>query len=89
MSRTDWMEWQAGYACGAFLMPLTHISGMYSEYRIRKRWSEIPDVGSDNARAVIAEVSNRFDVSADAARIRLTQLGLLAIQPQLSGNLFS
>lgn len=51
MSRTDWMEWQAGYTCGAFLMPLTHIKGMYAEYRVRRGWSEIPDVGRDHAGA--------------------------------------
>lgn len=88
LSEVDWMEWQAGYACGAFLMPLSYVTRVAAEMRSKNAWLEKPHSGSDQARELIAEVAGRFDTSADAARIRLTQLGQLLTQPQASGNLF-
>lgn len=31
-SGKDWMEWQAGYCCGALLMPLTYLNKVVYEY---------------------------------------------------------
>ena len=32
-AKSDWMEWQAGYACGAVLMPRTYVQQVVGEYR--------------------------------------------------------
>ena len=58
----DWMEWQAGYAAGALLMPLTPMKKL---------------VGENRGEAMVIEVATIFDVSLDAARARLFKLGLL------------
>jgi hypothetical protein len=72
----DWMEWQAGYACGALLMPLTRVqklartvSGLGLAPRV---------VGTPETLDLISLVKKAFEVSADAARVRLIQLRLLA-----------
>lgn len=61
----DWMEWQAGYASGAFLMP---------KGAIRQIVSAKPGDELD----LVARVVAAFQVSAEAARVRLSQLKLLA-----------
>ncbi len=67
----DWMEWQAGYACGALLMPAGPLRNLVQEFsRERKILRELAAASSDGA-AVIARVAERFDVSEDAARVRL------------------
>ena len=76
-SRTDWMEWQAGYVSGAILMPKTRLTDL-----IRTAftdWGVFGPVPTASARAgeLVARVSGRFDVSNDAARVRLLQLGYL------------
>jgi Zn-dependent peptidase ImmA (M78 family) len=80
LARTDWMEWQAGYACGAFLMPITALKQLVFQLRTKNRWSGTPTADSDAARQLITHVAQRFDVSADAARVRLTQLDLIVDQ---------
>lgn len=87
LSKADWMEWQAGYACGAFLMPLTYLNRHVTDLRTKKRWMQKPSLGSAEAGELIAEVARRFDVSSDAARVRLMQLELVTAQPNRSGNL--
>ena len=32
-AKSDWMEWQAGYACGAVLMPRTYVQQVVGEYK--------------------------------------------------------
>jgi hypothetical protein len=88
MARTDWMEWQAGYACGAFLMPITALKHLVFQLRNKNRWSATPTADSDAAHELITQVAQRFDVSADAARVRLIQLDLVAGQPQHTEQLF-
>lgn len=58
----DWMEWQAGYACGAFLMPASHLRKTVDNYRAA--------YGLD-AEGLIEAVMTGFQVSKDAARVRL------------------
>lgn len=68
----DWMEWQAGYASGAFLMPYTPLRRLVQEFvethnasaRSRPEASQI----------LLAQVQSFFQVSQDAARVRLSQL---------------
>jgi hypothetical protein len=88
LARTDWMEWQAGYACGAFLMPITALKQLVFQLRTKNRWSGRPTADSDTARQLITDVAQRFDVSADAARVRLTQVDLIAGQPRQTERLF-
>lgn len=59
----DWMEWQAGYACGAFLMPASHL---------KKTVDNFLATNGAYADALIDAVVTRFQVSKDAARVRLS-----------------
>lgn len=75
----DWMEWQAGYVCGAILMPVSQIYQIVGSYR------EVHDVPSDislhaeseQAEEIIRQVMEQFIVSGEAARIRLLKLKCL------------
>lgn len=89
-SQTDWMEWQAGYACGAVLMPSTHVRQAADNYRRKAGlYGPVPAHGQ-HGRAMIESVMARFQVSRDAARVRLSVLGILgaaAAHPTLfAGN---
>lgn len=82
--RTDWMEWQAGYACGAALMPATYIRRTVGA--IHEQLGIFGSTGSDSAhgRAVIDAVVEGYQVSRDAARVRLSVLGLMGQATSLS-----
>ncbi len=73
--QTDWMEWQAGYAGGALLMPITPmhkvVTGAFAEWGIRKR----VEFASDHHFDLIDRVAAKFAVSRDAAGVRLLKLG--------------
>lgn len=73
--QTDWMEWQAGYASGALLMPVTPMQDLvaeaFSEWGIGKR----VEFASDHHFDLIDRVVARFTVSRDAAGVRLLKLG--------------
>lgn len=75
---TDWLEWQAGYACGALLMPVTALSNVVRQ--LSRDWG-IPchDVGAASNEGVklIENVAARFEVSKDAARVRLIKRGVV------------
>lgn len=71
---TDWMEWQANYAAGALLMPIEAIAEFWpAESAV---W-----VRSYAARRRISHTQHTFDVSAQAASVRLLQLGRLTRRP--------
>jgi hypothetical protein len=77
---TDWMEWQAGYVCGALLMPISLIrktAGAFQEQH--GIFGPVASV-TNEAAALIEGVRSTFQVSADAARVRLTKLEFLAAQ---------
>ena len=73
----DWMEWQAGYASGAILMPISWLRDLIQE--AFTAWGAFANIPRNSAQAVdlIARVAHRFDVSTDAARVRLSQLDYL------------
>jgi len=75
--QTDWMEWQAGYVCGAVLMPLTRLQRLVGSYQEAQGLYGSLDAQSAHATRLIAEVQEAFGVSAEAARIRLLKLGLI------------
>ena len=76
--QTDWMEWQAGYVCGALLMPATavrrvaaHLDG--GEGAFGSLRSLTP-----RGETLVERLKEGFQVSGEAAKIRLLKLGLLA-----------
>jgi hypothetical protein len=85
--KQDWMEWQAGYGCGALLMPIgpleTHIKIFLSHNNILRTPIE---ADSFEGLALISEVMAMFEVSHQAAAIRLMQCGALTNQkvPQMA-----
>src|SRR5581483_8263475 len=77
----DWMEWQAGYACGALLMPVSeakHAIRDFFESNDLFAPIEADSAPAGKLRGIIARL---FDVSDDAARIRLLKLGALTTDP--------
>lgn len=75
--QTDWMEWQAGYACGAFLMPVTGLRKLVGEYLQQHNIFGSVSMASAHAAALIETVRKHFEVSEDAARVRLLKLDML------------
>lgn len=75
--QTDWMEWQAGYVCGALLMPATRVGGLAKEYTETHRLTGAVGHASRHGQALISATRTAFQVSADAARVRLLKLNLL------------
>ncbi|MDX9859290.1 MAG: ImmA/IrrE family metallo-endopeptidase [Rhodospirillales bacterium] len=73
----DWMEWQAGYASGAILMPVTAIRRLVSDYCAPLGLHSAVVAGSEHGRKIIGAVTETFQVSEDAARVRLIKLNLL------------
>lgn len=85
--QTDWMEWQAGYACGALLMPASHIRATVDDYRITANiYGPVPAT-SEHGQSMIGRVVEHFQVSRDAATVRLSVLGFIG-QPAATGSLF-
>ena len=75
----DWMEWQASYAGGALLMPLSSVTNM-----VRTNipdWNGIDRIpaNSPSVREIVNQMGQTFDISPDAAQVRLTKLRI--IQP--------
>lgn len=76
-TQTDWMEWQAGYVCGALLMPISHLRRIIGAYQeVHGLFGTIGASGA-HGRALIERVQQEFQVSADAARVRLLKLNVL------------
>lgn len=76
--QSDWMEWQAGYISGAILMPASAIRALVKEYCEPQRLFGAVDMGSEHARILIQSVKLEYQVSEEAARIRLQALNLLS-----------
>ena len=73
----DWFEWQAGYASGALLMPESFARRTVEAY-FQNRYEHPPVAkGSPDAPGLSDRISLAFDVSVDAATVRLSQLGYL------------
>lgn len=70
----DWMEWQAGYGCGAFLMPIRSLIETVQEFRQSR---DIPagalSLICEEGQDLLVRVAGAFQVSKDAARVRLLQ----------------
>lgn len=80
--KSDWIEWQAGYVCGALLMPISQLRHVVSGYQ---RSYNIYGPAASNGRhgaELISLVRKEFQVSSDAARVRLQQQMYLQAQEQ-------
>lgn len=79
LSDDDWMEWQAGYVCGALLMPVGRLIAQVREFRHARDLDHaaLSERSLDGA-ALIREVAERFQTSWDTARTRLAQQRILA-----------
>ncbi len=78
-SERDWMEWQAGYACGAILMPAAALVETVNRFREEKKlpYANLL-LGSEQGQQLITLVTSTFRTSRDAARVRLLKKGILA-----------
>lgn len=73
----DWMEWQAGYICGALLMPVSYLRRQVRQYvESHGIYGAISHQG-EHAKALLKIVMDGFQVSEEAARVRLLKLGIL------------
>jgi hypothetical protein len=74
----DWMEWQANYASGAILMPLTNLKATIKQFFIDEG-SSVPKLDDESQEAwkLLNRIRPQFGVSELAARVRLIQLGVL------------
>ena len=75
---TDWMEWQAGYVCGALLMPKRRVDLLAAAFSKECGLSMPVKADTSDAQALAMRLTDLFDVSRDAARVRLLKLGHLA-----------
>jgi hypothetical protein len=76
-AQTDWMEWQAGYVCGALLMPASQVRELARAYLELHGLFGVAGQRDSHGLALIESARTGFEVSADAARIRLLKLGIL------------
>lgn len=80
-TEVDWMEWQAGYVCGSILMPKTHINKFVENFREQHSLVGSIDLATQEANKLIEDVASAFQVSKDAAKIRLLKLSNLNTNP--------
>lgn len=76
--QTDWMEWQAGYVCGAILMPKSALVRLCREFVEAKGIFGQVSIQTADGRSLVEQVISQFKVSEDAAKIRLNKLNLLS-----------
>lgn len=85
--RYDWMEWQAGYVCGAILMPVTEVKHVVAGYVDQYRLCGRLNVDHEDGIALKNLIASQFDVSEEAAMVRLLKLRYLT-KEETSGNIF-
>ncbi len=75
----DWMEWQAGFVCGALLIPLSPLIDHVRQFRADRDLdlAALSERSLDGA-ALIGEVAECFQVAPELARIRLLQQRIIA-----------
>ena len=78
-SENNWMEWQAGYACSALLIPTGALLETVRSFRVEKK---IPyanlSLSSEIGQQLISAVASAFQTSKDAARVRLLKKEIFA-----------
>ena len=86
--KTDWREWQAGYASGAMLMPKTHVVRIVGDLQRHHKIYGPISANTPNGQMLIDAMVEHFAVSRDAGRVRLSILNFLG-QEAAMGSLFS
>ncbi len=76
--QSDWMEWQAGYAGGALLMPVTHFQGLVADSLGEWGLDRRLEADTDHHKKLIGRIAEAFAVSKDAAKTRLHKLGYVS-----------
>ena len=71
------MEWQAGYISGALLMPRSNVIALASEVAESHGAAAPLVLDPPSGRDLIDQARKRFQVSEQAAQVRLSRLGLL------------
>lgn len=75
----DWMEWQAGFVCGAMLIPITPLLKFIKASRQRLNMEHTAIYShSTEGMQLITDVAQAFQTSKDAARVRLIQQKFLS-----------
>ena len=77
IGQKDWMEWQAGYVSGALLMPRSRVKLLVEAFRHEHAVRLPLKTESVDGQILIGRVSELFDVSREAAEVRLLQIGHL------------
>jgi hypothetical protein len=79
VAESDWMEWQAGYICGAILMPVGPLVEAVQAFRVHNDLT-LKDiiVGSDAGQRLIETVATTSQTLRDAARVRLLKKRMLS-----------
>ena len=76
-SKPDWLEWQAGFMSAAFLMPATKVREL-AQAIVRQANLDNSEINRcDLADTLITVIKDTFQVSKEAASIRLVQLEIL------------
>jgi hypothetical protein len=80
LSDVDWMEWQAGFVCGALLIPIGPLIERVRNFRQTHDLDHaaLSDRSPEGA-ALIGEIVKKFQTSRDAARVRLLQKRILTL----------
>jgi hypothetical protein len=74
-AQSDWMEWQAGYVCGAILMPKSAVRSRCATFVESNGIYGIVGLDSEHGSNLVSIISSDFQVSELAARVRLLKLG--------------
>lgn len=86
--QSDWMEWQAGYISGAILMPVSAVRKLVDEYCTPQGIFGAVALNSDHGQILVHSLKDEFQVSEEAARVRLQALKLLSGATQQSALSF-
>ena len=73
-----WLEWQAGYFSGAILMPAQQVRRSVGDLLRGQGIHGAAVIGTPSARDAEQHVMAGYQVSAEAAQVRLRKLGLVA-----------
>lgn len=81
--QVDWMEWQAGYASGAYLMPRSSVHDLLRPVVTSSGRLPPFHAGEEQATALVSLVASRYAVSREAANVRLIKLGYVTTKPRI------
>lgn len=82
----DWIEWQANYFGSALLMPKKALYKFYKKFTTERGIrSQISEESSD-ASDLISMLSQAFQLSNEAVRVRLKQMKILVSQEDITNS---